>query len=46
MVECDKGRGSHGGERVWWGEGMREIEGRGRGGKPWRGRGSDGGGRE
>ena len=24
-----KGGGSHGGEREWWGEGMRESEGRG-----------------
>ena len=45
-----KGGGSHGGGREWWGEGMRESEGRD--GKSWRGKGvmegegSDGGGRE
>ena len=39
VVESDKGRGSHGEGREWWGEGMRESEGRGR-------VGSHGGGRE
>ena len=51
VVESDKGRESHGEGREWWGEGMREIEGRGRGGKSWRGnrvmegKGGEGGGR-
>ena len=40
-----KGGGSHGGGREWWGEGMRESEGRGRVGSHG-GEGSDGGGRE